>query len=250
LLRTSFGVLALLAAALTPAAAIEPGKGEPGKGELWLHEGVIDYYEVFGKDPQGQVFAVSTNGLSAGYARCENGRNCTQADSEMTALAICRAMPVDLPGECHLFADKTGILWQGAVHELDHQAWLERLYVPATVEEALAHNVRHASGPGAAGGFQVSEAIRRRDDFAAAPAGFALASDECRYALAEQYTTAATPNFFLADATGRFCGYSTGYAQAQEAEAFAAAKSACEAISPAGAGCLVYAVERTLVAQR
>ena len=105
--------------------------------------------------------------------------------------------------------------------------------------------------PGAAaGGFQVSETIRRRDDFAAAPAGFALVGDECLYALAEQYSTAATPNFFLADATGRFCGYSTGYTQAEEAEAFDAAKAACAAIAPAGAACLVYAVERTLVAQR
>lgn len=244
MLRTCFGVLALLAA-LAPAAA-----AEPGKGEVWLHEGVIDYYEVFQKDPQGQVFAVSTNGLSAGYARCESGRSCTPAESEKTALAICRAMPVDLPGQCYVFADKTGVLWLGAVHELDHQAWLERLYGPATMEKALAHNVRHVSGPGAAGGFQVSEAIRQRDDFAAAPAGFALASDECLYALAEQYTTAATPNFFLADTTGRFCGFSTGYAHAQETEAFAVAKAACEAIAPAGASCLVYAVERTLVAQR
>lgn len=243
--RPGLGLLALLAAALTPAAA-----AEPGKGDLWLHEGVIDYYEIFQEDPQGQVFAVSTNGLSAGYAKCENGRACTRAESEQTALAICRAMPVDLPGQCHVFADKTGVLWQGTVHELDHQAWLERLYGPATMAEALAHNVRHATGPGATGRFTISEAIRARDDFAAAPAGFALESDECLYALEEQYSLAATPNFFLADTSGRFCGYSTGYAQAQEAEAFGAATAACQAIAPAGALCLVYAVERTLVAER
>jgi hypothetical protein len=238
-------VLALLSAALSAAMA-----AEPGKGELWLHEGVIDYYEIFQKDPQGQVFAVSTNGLSAGYAKCEIGRNCTRTESEHTALAICGAMPVDLPGKCSIFADKTGILWQGQVHELSHQAWLERLYGPASVGDALAKNVRSAVGRGGSGGFRVSETIRAQADFVAAPPGFALASDECSYALEEQYRLAATPNFFLSDPTGRFCGYSTGYAQAQEAEAFAAAKAACAAISPTGASCVVYAVERTLVAQR
>ncbi|HKY94469.1 MAG TPA: hypothetical protein VJL84_04145 [Kiloniellales bacterium] len=245
MLRSGFGALALLLAALTPSAA-----AGPGTGDLWLHQGVLDYYEVFKEDPQAQFFAVSTNGLSAGYSHCAPGRPCSATESQAMALANCRAVPIDLPGQCHIFADKSGILWRGEVRELDHQAWLERLYGPATVEEALAHKVRHASGPGAAGDFRVSEAIRRRADFAAVPAGFALASDECLYALEEQYNPAETPNFFLADPTGRYCGYSTGYAQVQEAEAFAAAKAACEAIAPAGAACLVYAVERTLVAQR
>jgi len=234
--------LALLAAA--PAAA------ETGRGELWLHHGVIDYYEIFRKDPQGRVFAVSTNGLSAGYSRCEPGKPCTASESEALALALCRAMPVDLPGECRVFADRTGVLWQGTVHELDHQAWLQRLYGPATIAEALAHNVRQAVGPGAAEGFRMSEAVRRRDDFRAAPAGFALAGDECRYALEELYRAAQTPNFFLADASGRFCGYATGYAQSAEDAAFVAAKAACEALAPPGSPCMVYAAERTLVAER
>ena len=238
-------MIALLVAAQIPAAA-----AEPGTGDLWLHEGVIDYYDVFRKDPQGQVFAVSTNGLSAGYAKCEDRESCTRAESEKIALAICDAMPIDLPGRCSVFADKTGILWRGHVHELSHQAWLERLYGPASVDDALAARVRSAVGPGGSGGFRVSETIRARADFLAAPPSFTLASDECGYALEEQYNVAATPNFFLSDPTGRFCGYSTGYAQSQEAEAFAAAKAACAAISPTRAPCVVYAVERTLVAQR
>ena len=240
----------MFALALAMLAAPATQAGEPGRGELWLHQGVMDYYRQFQDDPDALFFAVSTNGLAAGYARCEAGKACRAAASEAAALASCNAAPIDLAGSCVLFATREGIVWQGAVHVLDHQAWLERLYGPATIEESLAHYVRHAEGPGAvAVTFRVTDAIRGRADFAAVPAGFALTGDECRYALDLLYREAATPNFFLADESGRFCGYATGYAQAQEQEAFAAAKAACEAMATAGDRCLVYAVERSLIAE-
>jgi hypothetical protein len=210
----------------------------------------MDYYRQFQADPDALFFAVSTNGLAAGYARCETGKACRAASSEAAALASCRSAPVDLPGECHIFASREGIVWQGEVHVLDHQAWLEHLYGPDTIAESLAHYARHAEGPGAAPvTFRITDTIRRRADFAAAPAGFSLSGDECRYALDLLYREAATPNFFLADESGRFCGYATGYAQADEQAAFAAAKAACEAMTPGAAHCLVYAVERSLVAE-
>jgi hypothetical protein len=240
----------MFALALAVLAAPTAKADGPGHGELWLHHGVMDYYRQFQADPDALYFAVSTNGLAAGYARCEAGKACRAASSERAALASCRAAPIDLPGECFIFASRQGVVWQGEVHVLDHQAWLERLYGPATIEESLAHFARHAEGPGAAPvTFRVTDAIRRRADFAAAPAGFALSGDECRYALELLYREAAAPNFFLADESGRFCGYATGYAQAEEQQAFAAAKAACEAMTPAGGRCLVYAVERSLVAE-
>lgn len=243
-------VRAILLTTLLLLAAGRAGAEEIGSGELWLHEDVMAYYETFQRKSGAHYFAVSTNGYDAGYSYCPADSMCRPLDGKRQALSSCARNKSDLPGACYIFANRNRILWEGPVHVLDHEAFLARLYGPASIEDALAAKVGVVEGPLSApgGGFRPREAVWRQDAFRFPAAGFALASDECLYAF-ELYTAAAVPNYFLADERGEACSYAVGFAQGADAEAFAETLAACEERA-AGQACLVFAVARETLAGR
>lgn len=223
---------------------------EIGEGELWLHERVMAYYRKFEGDSSAAYFAVSTNGFDAGYSRCPSFSNCRPLDGKREAIRACNSTPSDLPGTCFIFANQNKILWRGTVHVLTEEEFLAHLYGPDTVGEAMADFVGHQRGPaeGTTIDYRPSATLAKRQDFAIAPAGFALTGDECRYAFKNDYLPNGAPNFFVADPTGRYCGLSTGFAQADESAAILGALSLCAERAPDGAGCLVYAVGDRVIA--
>ncbi|HKY94467.1 MAG TPA: hypothetical protein VJL84_04135 [Kiloniellales bacterium] len=244
------GRLSVLAALLLlPSLALTQ---EIGEGELWVHEEVMEYYRKFDGDSSAAYFAVSTNGYDAGYSRCPSFSNCRPLDGKREAVQACNSGHSDLPGSCYIFANQNGIIWRGEVHVLSDAEFMARLYGPETIEEAVAEYVAAATGPveGTKQSFNASKQIWQREDFRFPPPDFALTGDECRYAFEHAYLSNAARNFFLADPSGRYCGYSTGYAQAAEATAFTAAKVACATRAPASAPCVVYAVDDTLLPGR
>lgn len=243
-LATALLMPVLLMAVLQVAAGGLKGAQaqETGKGELWLHESVWAYYQQFQRDQNGHYFAVSTNGVSAGYSYCPSFSNCQPLDGKRQALRGCSGNASDLPGACYIFANKSRILWQGEVHVLSDAEFLARLYGPDSIEAALAGYVAHVAGPveGTALVFAPSKAVWSRPDFRFAPAGLAPQGDECGYAWRDLYQENSARNFFLLDESGRYCAFSTGFTAARESEAFAEALAACEALIKPGA-CVVYA---------
>lgn len=223
---------------------------EIGSGELWLHEDVMAYYEAFQRKSGAHYFAVSTNGYDAGYSYCPANGMCRPLDGKRQALSSCAHNKSDLPGVCYIFANRNRILWNGPVHVLDHEAFLARLYGPASIEEALDERVGVVEGPLSASGgsFRPREPVWRQPAFRFPPTGFALTGDECLYAF-ELYQQAAVPNYFLADAGGRSCSYAVGFAQEADGRAFAEALTACEQRA-AGQPCFVFAVARDRLAGR
>lgn len=232
-------LLMLLATLLAgaPVAAAE----EAGRGELWLHQAVWDYYEVFRQDQSAHFFAVSTNGLGAGYSRCKTFNGCSPLDGKREALLACSKSAPDVEGACYVFANKSKVLWQGEVHVLSEDEFMARFYGPASVDEALAERVEHVQGSGdARGAGQLpSKTVWQRDDFRFPPADLAPAADECRYAFEELYQTDPARNLFLLDGSGTYCAYSTGFGPAEEAAGFERALEACAEL--AGGNCYVYA---------
>lgn len=219
-----------------------------GSGELWLHEGVMRAYEAFDRNPAGAFFAVSTNGFAAGSSSCPSAGDCAPLDGKRQALQSCRSVDPDLPGECFIFASNSRILWDGPIHVVSEAEFMVRLYGPTTIEQALQLHTAHVEGPHEdAAAFAPSDALRAQAEFALPPAEFALLGDECRYAFQNLYMADGAPNFFLADATGRYCGFATGYTQSDESLAFRSAADACAALASNGRPCLVYAAGSELL---
>lgn len=243
--------LALLGALLA-LHSTAPRAQEIGSGELWLHEGVMRHYRAFDRNPAAAFFAVSTNGFAAGYSSCPSAGDCQPLEGKREAIESCRAVDPDLPGECYIFADDSHILWQGQVHVVTEEEFMARLYGPTTIEQALDGYTQHVEGPAKSSypSFAPSAALWTRDDFRFPPAEFVLRGDECRYAFNSLYMTNRARNFFLADASGRYCGFATGYAQSEEAAAFQSAASACASLAPNAAPCLVYAAGGELLTGR
>ena len=226
---------------------------ENGKGELWLHESVMEYYEEFKRDFGGHYFAVSTNGISAGYSYCKSFNACPPLDGKRQALSSCNSSGYDLPGTCYIFANRSKIVWQGQIHVLTHEQFMARLYGPGSVEESLAGFVEHVAGmaEGAPATLLPSRQVWQRSDFRFAPADLAFAGDECRYAFDELYQTNVARNLFLLDASGLHCAFSTGFAAADETAAFERALAACEELAGSKGGtCYVYAAGGELLAGR
>jgi hypothetical protein len=240
-----------LLAALLLLPSLAPAQ-DTGEGELWVHEQVMEWYRQFDSDSDASYFAVSTNGYDAGYSYCPSSGDCSPLGGKREAIQACNKGHSDLPGTCYIFANESRILWRGEVHVLSHAEFMARLYGPETIEDAMAEYVGAVSGPieGAEQKFRASVAVWRGPNFNFPPADFALVGDECRYAFKNDYLPNGARNFFLADKTGRYCGYATGFAQAKEEEAFDAAASACKARAPLRLPCLVYAVDDELIAGR
>jgi len=222
---------------------------ETGSGELWLHEDVWALYEAFESNDNRHYFAVSTNGLDAGYSFCPSGAMCKPLGGKMEAIRACNSSPSDLPGQCYIFANRNRVVWQGEVHVLSADEFLAHVYGPASIEEALQDYAGHVIGPAGDQSlpFKPTKAVWQRPDFAFPPAGFALQGEECRYAFEAIYRQAMTRNFFLADPSGRYCGFATGFSQERELEAFLAALAACADLA-AAEGCVVYAASDALLA--
>jgi hypothetical protein len=233
----------VLLGALLMLHSAAPRAQEIGSGDLWLHEGVMRYYRDFDRNPAAAFFAVSTNGFAAGYSYCPSVGDCQPLEGKLEALQSCRSVDPDLPGECFIFANDSRILWQGPVHVVTEEDFMARLYGPTTIEQALEPYTEHVEGPGkgAVPAFALSAEVWTRNDFRFPPAEFVLRGDECRYAFDSLYMTSRARNFFLADASGRYCGFATGYAQSEEAAAFRSAAAACAALAPDAGPCLVYA---------
>jgi hypothetical protein len=244
--RRLFLIAAIL---LLPSLALAQ---EIGEGELWLHEQVMEWYRQFDSDSDASFFAVSTNGYDAGYSYCPSFGDCYPLDGKREAIQACNSNRSDLPSTCYIFANENRILWRGEIHVLNDQEFMAHLYGPDTIKEAMAEFVGAAHGPveGSQQSFKASPAVWKSPDFNFPPAGFALVSDECRYAFKKDYLPNGARNFFLADKTGRYCAYATGFAQANEAAAFGAAAAACKARAPLRLPCLVYAVDDQLLSGR
>jgi hypothetical protein len=239
---------ALLLCVLVPSARAQ----ETGKGELWMHQTAWDYYEQFRRDQGRAYFAVSTNGISAGYSYCP-GLRCLPLDGKNQAISACQRDDSGLPGTCYIFANSSRILWQGEVHVLSDDEFMARLYGPDSIQESLKGYVEHVAGlsEGSPSDLLPSAKVWKRADFRFAPADLAPAGDECRYAFDELYQANVGRNLFLLDAEGRHCAYSTGFPAAQEAEAFERALAACERLAgTAGKPCYVYAAGSELLAGR
>lgn len=237
------------------AIALFAGSGaasaqEAGKGELWIHQAVWDYYEVFRQDQTAHFFAVSTSGLGAGYSRCKTFNGCSPLDGKREALLACSKSAPDVEGACYIFANKSKVVWQGEVHVLSEEDFMARFFGPSSVDEALAERVEHVQGSGGATGAAQppSKTVWQRKDFRFAPSDLAPAADECRYAFEELYQTAPARNLFLLDGTGTYCAFSTGFGPAEEAAGFERALEACAEL--AGGGCYVYAAGDELLPGR
>ena len=222
---------------------------EIGEGELWLHEHVMEWYRQFDRDSNAGFFAVNTNGYDAGYSYCPSFGDCYPLDGKREAIQACNSNRSVLPGTCYIFANENRILWRGEIHVLNDQEFMAHLYGPDTIEEAMAEYVGAVKGPieGSKQSFRASPALWQSPAFNFPPDDFLLVSDECRYAFEKDYLTNGARNFFLADKTGRYCAYATGYAQTAEDAAFQAAAAACQKRSPLKVPCLVYAVDGTLL---
>ncbi len=241
--------IGLLCLFLPAAAAAQ----EIGEGELWLHESVWGYYQQFKQDQDGAFFAVSTNGVSAGYSYCPGGFDCWPLEGKREAVQACESDHSDLPGTCYVFASANRVLWKGQVHVLTDAEFNARLYGPGTIDEALEGYVEHLAGraEGVPAKLLPSRKVWQRKDFLFAPAALAPADDECRYAFEDLYMASAAPNLFLLDSDGRHCAYSTGFPAADEMQAFLGALAACQKLAgPAGRPCFVYAAGSELLPGR
>ena len=240
-----------IALVLASLAGTAPAQ-EIGSGDLYLHEDVMEYYEQnFRRDPGRSYFAVSTNGYDVGYSYCPSPGDCMPLDGKIEAVRACNTHRSDLPGACYIFANESRILWQGEIHVLTAREFIEHHYGPATIEEAMADYVSRTKGPEreAEGPFAPPKSVWSQASFHFPPAGFAPQGDECLYAF-DRYLEEAVPNYFLADESGRYCSYASGFAAGAAAEAYASVAASCAKLSPGEAACYVYAVDRTVLAGR
>ena len=109
-----------------------------GTGSLFLHPSVLQGYEQFQNTYNPTYFAVSTNGLAYGYTYCPD-QACTTSDDKGAAIRSCISVQgqyeaelrkrgiKSLKGECRIFANASRVLWQGEVHHLSKEQYLEWL---------------------------------------------------------------------------------------------------------------------------
>lgn len=82
-----------------------------GSGPLHLSRAVEAHYQSYLARPNGEYFAVSTDGKHFGYSVCHNGRfNCAESGGAV-ALRSCHSKSNGVP--CKLLAIGDDLVWQG-----------------------------------------------------------------------------------------------------------------------------------------
>ena len=82
-----------------------------GSGPLHMSRSVEAHYQSYLANPNGEYFAVSTNGKHYGYSVCHEGRfNCTES-SGTVALRSCHSRSGGVPSKILAVGEK--LVWQG-----------------------------------------------------------------------------------------------------------------------------------------
>jgi len=85
---------------------------DAGSGYINLSRHVEAFFQSYLANPNGEYFAVSTDGQNYGYSVCHSGRfNCTESGG-VVALRACRQRSGSVP--CKLYAMGEDIVWQAA----------------------------------------------------------------------------------------------------------------------------------------